>query len=185
MTDNRDNNFNVGSRLRSLRELSGLSQREIARRASMTNANISQIEHSKISPSVQTLERLIAVFGLSLSDFFQLDLEPSVCVLKSADKLTWRDSNIEVSGFETSLLQSKFILAEAQLNAGASTQLQCLSHYHVLMGVVQQGPLSLAYKKERLNLKSGDGFRFSAHQEAELQNISGNVANFTLAGWRN
>ena len=42
----------VGARLRSVRTTFGLSQRELARRAGVTNGLISLIEQNRVSPSV-------------------------------------------------------------------------------------------------------------------------------------
>ena len=47
----------LGERLRLVRELNGLSQRELARRAGVTNSNISLIEQGQISPSVGSLAK--------------------------------------------------------------------------------------------------------------------------------
>ncbi|HPE72850.1 MAG TPA: helix-turn-helix domain-containing protein, partial [Candidatus Competibacter sp.] len=44
--------FDLGTRLRAVREQYGLSQRELARRAGVTNGTISLIEQNKNSPSV-------------------------------------------------------------------------------------------------------------------------------------
>jgi transcriptional regulator with XRE-family HTH domain len=68
----------VGRRLRELRERSGASQREIARRSGQSPGTISAIELDKVSPSVETLKRLLDCLDVSLADFFSLDPgEPS------------------------------------------------------------------------------------------------------------
>ena len=56
--------------LRHARKKANLSQRELARRAGTTQATISRIEDSLISPRVDTLERLLDACG------FQLDAVP-------------------------------------------------------------------------------------------------------------
>ena len=47
--------YDVGARLKHVRELHGLSQRELARRAGVTNGLISLIEQNRVSPSVGSL----------------------------------------------------------------------------------------------------------------------------------
>lgn len=44
----------------------GLSQQELAERTGMTQANISRIERDKVSPTLATLERLLAAMGETL-----------------------------------------------------------------------------------------------------------------------
>ncbi len=60
----------LGKRLRELRTRHGLSQRELAKRAQVTNSTISQVEQDAVSPSVSSLNKILEVFPISLSDFF-------------------------------------------------------------------------------------------------------------------
>ncbi|MET0601930.1 MAG: helix-turn-helix transcriptional regulator [Baekduia sp.] len=53
----------AGDLLRTMRERHGLSQTALARRASTTPRQIGRIERGEISPSVGTLDRLLAVMG--------------------------------------------------------------------------------------------------------------------------
>lgn len=45
----------VGRRLKALRKMHGWSQRELAKRAGVTNATISLIEQGRVSPSILSL----------------------------------------------------------------------------------------------------------------------------------
>ena len=51
--------LDVGARLRLVRMRHGLSQRELARRAGVTNATVSLIESNKVNPSVGALKRVL------------------------------------------------------------------------------------------------------------------------------
>src|ERR1051326_5564922 len=68
--------FDLGSRLRKLREAHDLSQRELAKRAGVSNAIISMIEQNRSSPSVGLLKKLLDGFPISLAEFFAADLKP-------------------------------------------------------------------------------------------------------------
>lgn len=63
----------LGATLLNLRNLSGLSQRELAKRAGLTNSVISTIEQGKVSPSVSSLAKLLSGMGLSLAQFYSLN----------------------------------------------------------------------------------------------------------------
>ncbi len=54
------------SLLRFTRGNAGLSQRELGRRAGVTQASVARIEEGKTSPRLETLERLLAVCGFEL-----------------------------------------------------------------------------------------------------------------------
>ncbi len=63
----------VGVRLKALREYHGWSQRELAKRAGVPNSAISVIEQGSVSPSVQSLEKVLKGFPLTLQHFFAID----------------------------------------------------------------------------------------------------------------
>lgn len=55
--------MNAGETIRRARERHGISQRTLALRASTDQAAISRIERGEISPTVETVERLLAAMG--------------------------------------------------------------------------------------------------------------------------
>ncbi len=67
--------MDVGVRLQSIRKLKGLSQRELAKRAGVTNSTISMIEKNSVSPSISSLKKVLGGIPMSLVEFFSLDME--------------------------------------------------------------------------------------------------------------
>lgn len=65
-----DTTLAPGRRLSEIRQSLGLSQRRVAELAGLTHSAISTIEQDKVSPAVSTLQKLLKVYGLSLSEFF-------------------------------------------------------------------------------------------------------------------
>lgn len=55
--------MSAGETIRRARERHGISQRTLALRASTDQAAISRIERGEISPTVETVERLLAAMG--------------------------------------------------------------------------------------------------------------------------
>ena len=82
--------MDVGVRLQSIRKLKGLSQRELAKRAGVTNSTISMIEKNSVSPSISSLKKVLGGIPMSLVEFFSLDLEQDnqTQVVYRADELT-------------------------------------------------------------------------------------------------
>ena len=64
----------IGQRIRQLRTERGLSLGDIERSTGLLGVYVSRVEHGRSSPSLETLERLAAAFGIPLHDFFR---EPS------------------------------------------------------------------------------------------------------------
>ena len=61
--------MHLGNKLRRMRQARGLTAVELAQRARVTTGFISQLEHSQTVPSLQTLQRIAAVLGVSLTYF--------------------------------------------------------------------------------------------------------------------
>src|SRR4030088_2777460 len=66
--------LDVGNHLKAVRQMYGLSQRELAKRAGVTNGLISLIEQKRVSPSVSSLKKVLDGIPMALADFFTLDL---------------------------------------------------------------------------------------------------------------
>ncbi len=62
--------MDVGARLQTIRKLKGLSQRELAKRAGVTNSTISMIEKNSVSPSISSLKKVLGGIPMSLVEFF-------------------------------------------------------------------------------------------------------------------
>src|SRR5947209_13694409 len=77
--------IDVGARLRSVRTTFGVSQREVARGAGVTNGLISLIEQNRVSPSVSSLKKVLDGIPMSLAEFFTLDLATPPQIFFSAD----------------------------------------------------------------------------------------------------
>lgn len=59
--------MNASTLLRTARSQSGLSQRELGRRAKTPQATVSRVERGVVSPTVDTLERLLRQCGAELT----------------------------------------------------------------------------------------------------------------------
>lgn len=187
MAENNNNNFfDVGNRLRFLREASGLSQRELARRAAMTNANISQIEHGNISPSLQTLERILTAFPISLLEFFQLNTQVAEPVMHASDQIVWACGGLTLKGFDQTLVGSNaLMIGHTQIASGSEFKLDAAIASRHVLGLLQQGELEFVCRGKTHFLISGDGFRLTPHQDHLLVNRSASDAVISLTGYLN
>jgi len=110
----------VGERVLHLRQISGLSQRELAKRAGLTNSVISTIEQDKVSPSVSSLEKLLSGFGLDLSDFFSLSLNSNLAYSLNAHSGLSIKSNRVMQRYLSLSPQASTNLAIASRSSGVS-----------------------------------------------------------------
>jgi len=65
----------LGSRIRELRQLRGLTQQELAYRIGMEKSNLSVIENGKSNPQILTLVRLSSALEASLGEMLQFEFD--------------------------------------------------------------------------------------------------------------
>lgn len=162
----------LGERLRQVRELNGLSQRELARRAGVTNSNISLIEQGQISPSVGSLAKLLDAIPLSLAQFFALEVDAPVGRVMRAEQ-TIRIERPEF-GLVTEHLplsqDNPRLLERVEFAPGADTGAAPLRLPGARAGWVLSGTLELTLGVRCYTLNEGDGFQLPKGQWFRAQN---------------
>lgn len=71
----------VGDRIRSARELMGMSVRELARRVDVSASHVSQVERGLASFSVRSLYNVVSILGVSMDSLFEEASTPDGGVL--------------------------------------------------------------------------------------------------------
>jgi len=167
-----DPSAGVGSRLRYLRDMHGLSQRELARRAGLTHGTIGSIERDAISPSVGSLRKILDSFPMTLSEFFALNPDSETQVFFGHGEL------MEVGGGGISLRQVGHNLKSRPLQVlleryapGAETAKTPYSHIGDEGGVVIQGQVEVTVGGATRVLGPGDGYLFSSRLPHKFRNV--------------
>ena len=141
-----------GARLRAIRKLFGISQRELAKRAGVPNSAISVIEQGAVSPSINSLEKVVEVLGITLGEFFSIDLEKPVTVESKAEP-------IADVGSATGIDLSGATLQSFRLVAGES--LFCITPGTGCWVLAVRGQLNMESVSGIQTLEAGNGVRFS------------------------
>lgn len=169
----------LGLRLKQLRQLSGLSQREWGRRAGVTNSNISMIEQGLISPSITSLERLLAVIPLSLEQFFTWKPEAAEGRVFRAESLLSVDgpgSGLRIQAVPPQASNpaddKPLSLERCILDPGSDTGVQCKMESRPILGWLLRGELQLSTGASVFSLAENDGFYLPALQLYRLRNLS-------------
>ena len=82
----------IASNIRRLRELKGLSQKEVSAASGVPQGQYSRIENARVEPAVSTLEKLTNVFEVSMAEFFKNDQIEEAVNLPLMDKIKLIDS---------------------------------------------------------------------------------------------
>lgn len=174
--------YQVGTRLRQLRIQRGLSQRELARRASMTNANLSMIEQGRVSPSIQTLEKILRAVPISLADFFSEGTPGGPKVSPRSEQAYFHHSGVEsfVSLSPNASGPSLFVVHQHFKPGSVLTEIPLQANTSWLSAVVVRGTLSLKVGERNWTLACGDAFEFHHHQKFRLENLTDEEATLVL-----
>jgi transcriptional regulator with XRE-family HTH domain len=152
----------IGTRLRVVRQIYGLTQRELARRAGVTNGAISLIEQNRVSPSISSLKKILDGIPLSLADFFTLNFSPSDSVFFARAELTeiafGEAISMRMVGRKVQDKALQMLLETYQ--PGADTGESMLRHGGEECGIVISGQLTVTVGAQERVLGPGDAYYF-------------------------
>ena len=175
--------FDVGARLKAVRKARKMSQRELATQSGVTNGLISLIEGNKSSPSISSLKKILSVFSMTLSDFFDAAPADSEKFAYTFDELVeinpervFQEGSAEGlksvslrrvgSSFERTLLMLYEIY-----EPGADTGPELYSHEGEEGGFVIEGELLLQVGDSTETLKAGDAYQFESTKAHRFRNV--------------
>jgi len=166
----------IGVRLKCIRERNGLSQRELAKRAGITNSNISMIEQGLVSPSVNSLARVLSGIPMTLAQFFACNPLDVGDVVYTADMLAQTalttDSGILRESVAIEKMDRKLDMKREVFSPDADTGRQLLNATSELAAIVVFGSLELTAGTLVRQLFAGDAFYLVPGQPYRIRNSS-------------
>ncbi len=163
--------IDVGTRLKDVRKQQGLSQRELAKRAGVTNSTISLIEQNRVSPSVSSLKKVLDGIPMSLQEFFTLDVPEQRQYFYCADEQPdLGHSNIALKVVGYNYPNRTLSVLHEIYPPGSDTGEDMLVHEGQEGGVIIQGELELTVADETRVLVKGDGYFFDSSLPHRFRN---------------
>ncbi len=162
----------VGDRLKAVRSMYGLSQRELARRAGVTNSTISTIEQNRVSPSVDSLAKVLAGIPMSLIDFFTIDLDTGEEIFfKKEDLVELSDGTMSMRLVGASRKDRNLRVLHETYPAGGDTGNNLIVQKGEEAGVVVRGKLEVTVGERVKVLGPGDAYYFNAEIPHRFRNV--------------
>ena len=165
--------MDVGKRLLELRKKAGLSQRELAKRAGVTNSTISMIEKNSVSPSISSLTKVLSGLPMSLMEFFDSEDSSRIDTPVVYSQKDFLDSSLP--GLDWKLIGKSFpnrqmsFMVE-RLESGADTGADMYMHEGEEAGFVISGKMELTVAGEVYIVEAGQGYYFDSRQEHRFRN---------------
>ncbi|MCK2182968.1 cupin domain-containing protein [Halomonas getboli] len=167
-----DEGFNVGARLRQLRKEKGLSQRELAKRAKVTNSSISLIEQNSVSPSVSSLKKILDALPVSISTFFAGEETAHPRPFYKAHELTEiGDGKLSWKLVAARRPDRRMSVLHERYPPGADSGEEMLEHDGEEGGVVISGQIEITVNGEVEVLSQGDGYYFDSRLPHRFRNV--------------
>ncbi|ABQ29768.1 MULTISPECIES: cupin domain-containing protein [Acidiphilium] len=162
----------VGARLRRMRQIFGLTQRELARRAGVTNGAISLIEQGRVSPSISSLKKILDGIPMSLAEFFTLDLTAPEDVFFTAADLTEIafDERISFRMVGRRLKDRALQMLHETYSPGADTGEAMLRHEGEEAGVIIRGRIVVTVGDQERTLGAGEAYYFRSRIPHRFRN---------------
>jgi len=164
--------IDVGAHLRIVRTMYGLSQRELAKRAGVTNGLISLIEQNRVSPSVSSLKKVLDGIPMALAEFFTLDLSASPQVFFRGDELVdLGDCRVSLRLVAARRSNRAMAVMRERYAPGSDTGTDMLRHAGEEGGVVVRGRIELTVGGESRVLGPGDAYYFTSAIPHRFRNL--------------
>jgi len=163
--------MDIGSKIKRLRILKGLTQEELADRSEVTKGYISQVENDLVSPTISTLSDLVSALGCDLKTFFNEKEEDVKIVFseydhieKITDKYTinWLIPNSQKNEMEPILLE---------MDEDSEIPLD-KPHDGEEFGYILEGVIELSIGNETYVCKKGQSFYYITDKEHKIKNIN-------------
>jgi len=165
----------IGSKIKELRVLKGLTQEELADRAELSKGFISQLERDLTSPSIATLVDILQCLGTDLKTFFD-DTEDDRVVFKKEDYFEKTDTELN-NVIEWIIPNAQKNIMEPirlTLEPGGSTYPDN-PHEGEEFGYVLSGSISIIVGNKRYKAKKGESFYFEPKYKHYIESKSGAV----------
>lgn len=175
-----EQDHSIGARLRSLRQDSGISLRDLATRLGISASALSQIENGKMQPSVNRLISIVSALGVPVTSAFHelaSPAEPVVTVSRhenldpihlSSGVDYERISPVPLPGID---LYKTIYQPQASTSPGG----EFLTHHGFEVGYMIHGTLDVEYEDATHTLTPGDSISHPATKPHRIVNTSEHV----------
>lgn len=165
--------MDVGERLQTIRKLKGLSQRELAKRAGVTNSTISMIEKNSVSPSISSLRKVLSGIPMSMVEFFSEELAPqstAQVVYKANELIDISDGAVTMKLVGRGHTSRAIAFLTEIYPPGADTGEEMLTHEGEETGILIEGRLELVVGLDTFVLEAGDSYYFESTRPHRFRN---------------
>lgn len=166
--------MDIGSKIKELRILNGLTQEELADRSELSKGFISQLENDLTSPSISTLEDILQCLGMTINEFFAKEESSVQIVFGEEDFFEKIDDQLKN--------KTEWIIPNAQKNIMEPIRLTLEAggetypdnpHEGEEFGYVIKGEITIVIGSEKHPAKAGEAFYYTPDKKHYITSKKG------------
>lgn len=171
-----------GRRLSQIRQELGLSQRRVAELSGLTHSAISTIEQDKVSPAVSTLQKLLKVYNLSLSEFFSEPVRESTpkVIIRPDDLIDIGSQGVSLKLIHNGNSQRSLAMLLETYEPGSTTG-EKIRHQGEETGTLLEGEITLTLSGQSYHLSAGESYVIDTGQPHSFSNTSARLCRIVSA----
>jgi two-component system, OmpR family, response regulator len=163
----------IGKRIRDLRKDQSITIRQLSRRTGLSNSLLSQVENSKISPSIASLDKIARALGVSIVQFFEEPSATRISIIRrdQRDVVPSGKKGVIVEMLSKNLNNKKIQPMYLTLEVGNSSLQNFYHSEGEEFGIVISGRLELNFGDNIYVLESGDSIHLDSSLSYSWRNI--------------
>lgn len=167
----------VGARLKVVREQAGLSQRELAKRANVTNSTVSLIEQESHAPSLASLHRILKAIPISMADFFALPVsKKNVLFYDARDMAVVSRGKVDLRVMGSERRDKKLQVFIEHYSPGTDTGKKGITHDGETAALIIEGTVEIETSEGVRRIEAGGGFHIFGPEPYRLKNVGKTMA---------
>ena len=171
--------YRFGDKLKDVREKKHLTLKSVAKEAGVSESLVSQIEHNRVSPAIDTLLALADALDINLEYLFEeYNRSRPVTIIRGGERRSMREDDVV---YEEILRPSKkdgdhsFECYLITIPQGGHTHRGSYGHPGKEMGFIIEGGGKLVYENSEHELFAGDSVSFSATSPHTIENTGSGI----------
>ncbi|MBR4386484.1 MAG: helix-turn-helix transcriptional regulator [Treponema sp.] len=171
--------YRFGDKLKDVREKKHLTLKSVAKEAGVSESLVSQIEHNRVSPAIDTLLALADALDINLEYLFEeYNRSRPVTIIRGGERRSMREDDVV---YEEILRPSKkdgdhsFECYLITIPQGGHTHRGSYGHPGKEMGFIIEGGGKLVYENSEHELFAGDSVSFSATSPHTIENTGDGI----------
>lgn len=175
--------YNVGRKIRELRNERRLSLRQLAEMAALAPSTIQKVESNRISPTLGTVLRIAQAFGKDPRYFLDgFGPRPEVVFQRPSERtrVAVPDRNFTIEPLTPDVRDPAFSAVILIIAPGAKVGHRVFPHHGEELQYCLQGEVEYTVEGRKFRLRAGDSLRFKTHLPHRWANVGKGEARLLM-----